>query len=83
MKVYITKHALTQGIEEKEAKTCEDINHPDMISILNVRYNEFYHKEGKEWHKTKEAAIQKAEEMRIKKIKSLEKQIEKLKELKF
>ena len=43
----------------------------------------FFHGEGKEWHRTKEAAIAKAEEMRQKKIAGLKKQIERLEKLEF
>lgn len=39
--------------------------------------------EGIEWHKTKESAVQKSKEIKDKKIISLEKQIEKLKDLTF
>lgn len=86
IKVWISKYALTQGIEEKNAVVCSNIN-IDMIEIVNTEKhfigNEYYHGEGKEWHKTKEEAIKRAEELRLKKIKSVEKQLEKLKSLKF
>lgn len=80
--VWITKHALTQGIEEKKAKI--DEADKNMIKIYkNDVISEFYHGEDKDWHKTKEAAIKRAKEMRDRKIKNLEKQIEKLKNMKF
>lgn len=83
VKVWITKYALTYGIEEKEAERCTDINN-DMVTIINKdTMNEFYHGEGKEWHLSKESAINKAEEMRNKKIGSLKKQIAKLENMKF
>lgn len=43
----------------------------------------YYHGEGNDWHRTKESAIAKAEEMRKKKIASLKKQIEKLEKMEF
>lgn len=43
----------------------------------------YYHGDGKEWHKTKESAIAKAEEMRRKKIAILKKQIKALEGIKF
>ena len=43
--------------------------------------NHFF--ERTEYHETKESAIQKAEEMRQKKIESLKKQIKKLEEMRF
>lgn len=46
-------------------------------------WNDYYHGEGKEWHRTRESAVAKAEEMRCKKIDSLKKQIEKLEKKRF
>ena len=80
MKVWISKYALTQGIFETEAEICETF--ADMIKCVG-EWGAFYHGEGKEWHKTKEEAIVKAEEMRLKKIESLKKQIDKLTKMKF
>lgn len=40
--------------------------------------SEYYHSEGKEWHRTLEGALIRAEEMRTAKIESLEKKIESL-----
>lgn len=79
MKVFITKYALTQGIYEVEVK---ETANPDMVVEANNSLA-YYHGKGKEWHLKKEDAIQKAEEMRSKKIKSLKKQIEKIEKMKF
>lgn len=79
MRVWITKYALTTGIYEIEAEITENGSAFDMHASLPT----FYNKEGKDWHRTKEDAIQKAEAMRQKKIVSLKKQIEKLEKLKF
>jgi hypothetical protein len=51
-------------------------------------YPDFYSKyyligEGKQWHRTKEQAIARAEEMRLNKINSLKAQIEELEKLSF
>ena len=76
MKAFITKYALTQGIIERD---CHEPNHSDdLLCVSNIEY---YHKG--EWFKTRQEAIVKAEEMRQKKIKSLEKQLAKLKEMQF
>ncbi len=81
MKAWITKYALTSGIEEREVMMEYD---DGMISVVNKGgYSEFYHGEGREWHRTKEDAVKSTEEARQKKIKNLEKQILKLKSLKF
>lgn len=78
MKVYIVKYALSQGILEREAEECAIS--PEMIRTDDGAY---YHGEGKDWTRTKKAAVARAEEMRLKKIDSLQKQIKKLENLKF
>ena len=75
MKVYITAYILTKGILEMEDKISE--NNPEIVA---TNFGYFY--KGC-WHKTKEAAVKTAEEIRLKKITSLRKQIEKLEALKF
>ena len=79
MKVWITKYAMTSRIKEIECEDCEN----GAVKETENPFPTFYHDEGKEWHRTKESAIQKAEEMRHKKIASLKKQIEKLEEMRF
>lgn len=79
MKVWITKYALTSGILEKEVKDFGD----GSVKEIENSFPIYYHGEGKEWHRTKESAIAKAEEMRKKKIASLKKQIEKLEKMEF
>jgi len=83
-KVYITKYALTSGIIEMYGVLCDA--HPDMIECLNddlskKPYGCYYH--GKDWHRTKEEAITRAEEMREKKVNSLNKKISQITNLKF
>lgn len=77
MIVFITKYALTQGILEIEPKQTHSVN---MIGDVNNQYT-YYHKP--DWHLTKEEAIIRAEEMRIKKLQSLDKQIKRISALKF
>lgn len=78
MKVYITKYALSDGILEKDAEECDRF--PGMIRTDDGAH---FHGEGKDWTRTKEAAVVRAQEMKSKKIKSLKKQIEKLERMKF
>lgn len=81
MKVFITEYALTTGIREVNAEKCEVqgfINWIGDRGIIN-----YAHGEGVGWHTTIESAINKACDMRIRKIASLEKQIEKLRKLEF
>ncbi|MFR3727660.1 hypothetical protein [Lacrimispora sp.] len=79
MKVWITKYALTSGIKEMEVEQSEDF--PDIVK--GKTWNDSYHGDGREWHRTYESAIAKAEEMRLKRIESLKKQIAKLEKKRF
>lgn len=79
MKVWITKYALTSGIIQTEG----EVTNSGALYVLHTGHLTFYHGEGKEWHRTKEAAVSKAEEMRQKKIESLKKQIRKLEGMTF
>ena len=79
MKFYITKYALTDGIAVKHGEICHSVS-PDMISIPG-RFGENYHKP--HWHTTPDAAVAQAERMRVAKIKSLEKSLDRLHKLTF
>lgn len=78
MKVWVTKYALTNGIIEGEGRTISE----NSIEFNNEKHNDawFY---GNDWHTDRNNAVKKAEEMRLKKIISLQKQIKKLEGLKF
>lgn len=85
MKVWITKYALTRGIigvESKEAYIggyCvvkeNQINKNGRDVCVHLVYGD--------WDENKESAINKAEEMRKKKIAGLKKQIKKLERMRF
>lgn len=79
MKAYITKYCLTSGIEEIDAVECGE----GMISYKSGAYTTYCHGEGKDWHRTYGSAFDRAEDMRQKKIISLQKQIVKLSKLNF
>lgn len=79
MKLWITKYALSAGIEEVDAEPEGD--EKSMLCIREKGYTRFFHGDGKDWHRTRESAAKKAEEMRVAKINSLQKQIEKLKKV--
>lgn len=79
VKVFITKYALSTSIFERSVEDCGD----GMVKDLESSLPAFYHGEGREWHRTQEAAFARAEEMRVAKIKSLQKQISKLEKLRF
>ena len=77
MKVWITKYALSQGIFAVEGDPVGD----GLFRPAGEWHH--YHGEGKEWHRTLESAVARAEEMRKAKIASLAKQIRKLDKLTF
>ena len=72
MKVYITKYALTQGIFERD-----DANfNGNVASVPDPAGTTYYH--GMDWHRDKDAAIKRAENMLSAKVESLHRQISKL-----
>lgn len=82
--VWITKYALTDGIKETDAKHCvSSCPSGSMIDCPALGIFATFHGEGKEWHRTRESAVKRAEEMRTKKIEGLRKSIKKLEALKF
>lgn len=81
MKVFITKYALSAGIQEEDVEICrEDVS---MCSYRTARMSCDNYLNGNEFHKTREEAVRHAESMRVKKIASLQKQLAKLEKLKF
>ena len=80
MKVFITKYALSSGIFSVDAELAKSI---DMISYRREAgsFLEFAHKN--EWHSCADKAIARAEEMRIAKLKSLDKQVKKVSAMVF
>lgn len=84
MKAFITIYALSNGIMEVSYTQHEST--PNMIEYhfpTNAGWTRYALGEGKQWHRTIESARSRAEEMRLKKIKSLKKSIARLESLKF
>ncbi len=84
MKVWITKYALTRGIDESEAEICSSVS-DEMIKVLAIRgtltYDNYFHKPY--WYSSREAAVMHANAMRAAKLASLKKKISKLEKLEF
>lgn len=78
MKIYSTKYALSAGIMEHEA---EETSVEGMVRI-GALYN-CLHGEGREWHRTRESAVARAEEMRKAKIESLRKSLANFEAMRF
>lgn len=78
MKIYVTKYALTKGIQEMEAESVDENR-----AIVKIYGNLAQYFHNKEYHLSKEAAVEQADLMLKNRISSLEKQIAKLKKLNF
>lgn len=81
IKAWVTKYALTTGIDLVDAEHSPECS---MIRYGDLGYTWCHaHGEGKEWHRTPESALARAEEMRAAKIASLRKSIAKLEKMTF
>lgn len=79
-KFYITKYALTTGIMLVKAEEPKK----DMLGWKPAgSFLQYFHGEGLEWHRTEEAALKRAQELRDRKLAQIEKQQKKLKGLQF
>lgn len=67
MKAYITKYCLTDGIQEVD-DAVQAKEFPTMISVPSLGVFANFHGEGKEWHRTREAALARAEAVRMRAI---------------
>lgn len=74
-KAWITKYALTSGIECVDA---EIVNVEGRMIMYNDRGSSHDYAHGNDWHSTRERAIKRALDMRRAKISSLDKKIAKL-----
>lgn len=77
--VYITKYALSDGITKADCELCDNGMAIDRSRGLHT----YYHGDGRDWCRTPEAAIQRANEMRHRKLASLEKAKDKLIRINF
>jgi hypothetical protein len=77
MKIWNTKYCLTDGITEHEVNKCTSRGMVE-ISKDSQAFATYLHGEGKEWHRTEKEAIERANEVKIKKLKSLDKQVKKI-----
>lgn len=79
MKVYITKYALTRGIEYLDAEDVED----GMVRVMRAGLSAYLREEGREWHRTFESARDEAEYMREAEIEFLDAKIRRMGNIKF
>lgn len=76
MKIWNSKYALTEGLIEQDGEEVGD----SMVKVGSLQY---LHGEGREWHRTRESAVIRAEAMRKAKIASVRKQLARLEALRF
>lgn len=74
MKAWITKYALTQGVFVQNVEHEGD----GMVSDKSSRFAAYYHGEGHDWHRTRESAVRRVEEMRTAAIKAAQRKLDKL-----
>lgn len=75
---WISKYALSSGVFSTKVRISEKF--PNMASSAENSLQTFH---GSDWHRTKEAALKKAEDMRVKKIDSIKKQLARLQKMDF
>lgn len=81
---WITKYALTSGIKEVMVRQSE--TYPEFVDEAEAKqgwFKQTFAGEGKEWHRTREAAVQRAEAMRKNKVISLRRQLAKFQKMTF
>jgi hypothetical protein len=79
-KFWVSKYAMTKGIFPVNGEVSEISR---SVLVVKDTWTYYLHGEGKEWHRTPEAAVARAEEMRTAKIASLKKQIAKVEKMTF
>lgn len=81
MKIWNTKYCLTSGITVHDVEECGD----NMVVIPKTQtsYPVHLHGEGKQWHRSLNAAIVRANEIKIKKLQSLDRQVKKISAIDF
>jgi hypothetical protein len=82
IKIWNTKYALTSGITTHMV-VCQEGKDYVTIPKTTSSFSYSLFGEGKYWHKTQESAERRAEEMRVKKLASLNKQAKKIAALDF
>lgn len=82
MRVYITKYALTSGVFVFEGEMYDGTLENSFRGKRPLsHYIEYFH--GKDVHTTKVSALKQCEEMKIKKLQSLDKQVKKISAIGF
>ena len=84
MKAYVSKYALTGGVSEVEGAIVTGRSGTKYFKRVGQRYT--HHQlltVGKDVHETREAAVEAAESLRVRKLASLRRQIAKIESISF
>jgi len=81
MKVWITKYALTAGLFQLEVELCSSDGMVKHRGNGVTSFDQYFHGEGRDWHKTKESALERAVALTNTKLKSMEKSKKKVLDL--
>lgn len=79
MRVWVTKYALSTGIFSADARQVS----PTMVAYKHGGFSADSYAHGNDWHLSEEKAIARAEEMRKKRVASMEKSLKTIKALDF
>ncbi|MFO0449690.1 MAG: hypothetical protein ACK52I_13715 [Pseudomonadota bacterium] len=82
MKIWNSKYALTEGLIEQEGEEYGEVG-SSIVRVGSLPRQEYLHGEGKQWHRTRESALARAEVMRKVKIASVRRQLARLEALRF
>ncbi len=85
MRIWVTKYALTRGIIEAktEIRNVYQTRQQQGVLFRDGARTGYAYGENRQWCRTKEAAIEVAERMQARKLKSLQKQMNKTRKLVF
>ncbi len=83
IKIWVTKYALTSGIFEAMAEVEKNLKGLARIPKNYKTSESAQYFDVNDWHLSEKEAFKRAEEMKVKKIVSLEKQVKKIKSLNF
>ncbi len=79
--VYSSRYALTAGVQRIDNA---EVKESGLVAYRDKsNWTIYLHNEGKEWHRTEDGAIARAEAMRQAKIASLKKSLAKLEKMRF
>lgn len=76
---YVTKYALTSGIEKMTLETSGN----GLAYRPHTSWKTYFYGEGKDWHRTWESAVSRAEKMREARLASLKKSAAKIIAIRF